>query len=140
MANAVYPLWLKHLLDVWMNLVAANPAGSLRVAAVTTAYTYSTAHEFYSSVSGVLATAVLTGVDTTGGVLDADDGLLTSISVGAINAVVVHWWTGNAATSRLMLYFDDGVNFDLDPSGDVRVRWSNVEGVKLFPLGGLITP
>lgn len=122
-----------------MNLASANPAGALRVAVCTTAYTYSAAHEFYSSVSGELATANLASITTTAGVLDAADTLVTSISSGAINAAIVHWWTGNAATSRLMLYFDDGINFDLDPSGDVLIRWPESAG-KIFPLGGLIAP
>jgi hypothetical protein len=137
MANAAYPLWLKSLLDVWLNIASANPAGSLRVAIVTSAYTYSSAHEFYSSVTGEVGTANLASITTTGGVLDADNTTVGSLT-GAVNyALVLHWWTGNAATSRLMLYFDTGINFGTTPTGDQTVIWPEVSGVKIFPLGGL---
>jgi hypothetical protein len=136
MANAVYPLWLRNVLDVWMNLASANPAGSLRVAAVTDTYVYTSAHEFYSSVSGVLATATLASVTTTGGVLDAADTALSGLSAGVVDALVIHWWTGAAGTSRLMLYIDEGIGFGVDPSGDPTIIWPNDVNGKIYPLAG----
>lgn len=120
-----------------MNLASANPAGSLRVALVTTAYTYSDAHEFYSSVTGVLATATLASITTTGGILDAADVAVSGISAGAVDALVIHWWTGNAATSRLMLYIDEGIGFGLDHNGNTTIVWSDDATAKIFPLGGI---
>ena len=110
------------------------------MALVTSGYVFSTAHEFYSSVSNVLGTAPIAAgsITTTSGVFDSDDPLVGSLAAGEINAAVLHWWTGNAATSRLIMYFDDGDNFDITPSGDVLVRWPNVAGVKIFPLGGVV--
>lgn len=137
MANAAYPLWLKSLLDVWMNLASATPAGSLKIALLTSAYTYSAAHQFYSSLSGVLGTGALASVTTTGGVLDAADKLMTGLSAGQPHSVVVYWDTGVAATSALMLYIDDGVGFDVTPSGDILVTWSNDANAKIFPLAGI---
>lgn len=137
MANAAYPLWLKSLLDVWMNLASANPAGTLRAALLTSAYTYSEAHEFYSSISGELATAALASVTTTGGILDAADTTVSGIASGAVNAVVLYWSTGVAATSRLMLYFDDGIGFDVDPAGNTIIVWPDDATSKIFPLGGI---
>lgn len=133
MANAAYATGLAAFAQAgvdWQN-------DTIKVAACTSAYAYSAAHEFYTSLAGILAEATLGTKTSTGGVLDAADTLLAGLSAGAINSLVVFKWTGSGATSKLLFYFDTGVNFDLTPSGDVLVIWPEASGVKIFPLGGL---
>lgn len=132
MANTAYPLGLAAFAAAgvdWDN-------DTIKVAAVTSAYTYSAAHEFYTSLSGILAEATLAGKSSTSGVLDASDTQMSGLAVGAVDALVVFKWTGSGATSTLLFYFDTGINFGTDPSGDPLIVWPEASGVKIFPLGG----
>ena len=132
MANAAYPTGLAAFAEA----AVAWGTDTIKVAALTDAYTYSAAHEFYTSLAGILAEATLAGKSSTSGVLDASDTALTGLAAGAINALVVFKWTGSGATSKLLFYFDTGINFDVDPGGDPTIIWPEAAGVKIFPLGG----
>ena len=132
MANAVYPLFLERL---WKGDIDTD-VDTFKVALVTSAYTYSDAHEFYSSLSGVLGSVVLSSITITSGLFDAADALLTGLAAGVPHAAVIYKDTGVAGTSRLFLYLDTGTGFDVLPSGDVAIVWSNDANSKIFPLGG----
>ncbi|MFN5819418.1 MAG: hypothetical protein ACK44Y_03190, partial [Novosphingobium sp.] len=73
MANAIYPKYKEAVLQSAAN--SNMSSGTVKAALVDTGtYTYSSAHEFYSSVSGVIGTPQTLGTKTfTNGVFDAAD-------------------------------------------------------------------
>ena len=129
MANALYPKWKEALLQA-----SANSAltGTLRVALVdTNVYTYSAAHEFLSSLSGVVGTAQVIGSKTyVNGLLDGADVTFTAVTGATVEALVLYIDTGVAGTSRLVAYLDTGVTgLPVTPNGgDITVTW-NASGI-----------
>jgi hypothetical protein len=80
--------------------------------------------------ASVLAGAVaLTGRTITGGAFDADDVTFTSVAAGDdIDAFVLFVDTGDAATSRLIAFFDDvpGMRDGFTPDGtNVTIVWND---------------
>src|SRR5574341_2059820 len=132
MANREYPTGMKQFADGaidWLN-------DTIRVAVVSSTYVFSTAHDFYDDVSGVLAVGTLTGKTDTDGILDADDLTIAGIT-GTPDAVILHKWTGVSSTSPLLLYFDDGPGIGVALAGeDFKIIWENNVNIKIFPLGG----
>lgn len=132
MANALYPLWKENLVQLGANYGLNNAA--LKVALVDTGtYTYSAAHQFFSSVTGVAGTPVaLTGKTYAGGVLKASNSTLTAVSNGSVTceALILYIDTGSAATSPLVGYLDTGItNMPVTPNGgDITVTW-NASGI-----------
>lgn len=133
MANAAYSKWLEAQ-------IGSTPinwgSDTIRVVALSSAYTFSQTHQFHSDLSGVLGNATLASKTATSGVLDAADAVISGVLASAVAAVVVEKWTGVAGTSQLMLFFDTGVGFGQTPTGDTTVIWPNDANVKIFPLGG----
>ncbi len=131
MANTLYPLWKQELVKATAN-TPLN--GTIKVALVDTGtYTYSAAHQFYSSVSGVAGTPqTLASKTYTNGVFDAADITYTAVSNGSVTceALVIYCDTGSAATSPLIAYFDTGItNMPVTPNGgDITVVW-NASGI-----------
>ena len=125
MANAVYPSWLDALL-------AATVGHTLKAAILGPAYTYSSAHTAPSDLTDVLGTGTLSGVTSSGGVLDADDTLVTGASAELMTSVVVY----DDTASKLMVFFDTGVGFSVDPQGNVNIIWPSDTNAHIFPLGG----
>lgn len=125
MANALYPKWKEARLQ---NTANASLDGTVKVALVDTAtYTYSTAHEFYSSVSGVVGTPQTIGTKTyTGGLFDGDDVTFPAVTGATAEALVIYIDTLVAGTSRLVAYIDTGVtNLPVTPNGgDVALAWN----------------
>lgn len=129
MANAVYPVTKKTMLDYILSL------GTAKAALVDTAvYTYSTAHDFYNDVSaGVVGTPVaLSNVTTTGGALDCDPFTFTSVSGASCEAILFYVDTGNAATSPILAYIDTGqTGLPVTPNGgDI----THTPGTNIFQL------
>ena len=106
MADAIYPKFKEACLDgTGIDLTTST----VKIALVrTSAYTYSSTHEFLSSVTSVATTDALTGKSVTNGVFDATGGgVATSVAAGAdIDAIIYFIDTGSAATSRLIAYKD----------------------------------
>ena len=131
MANVLYPLWKQ---EVIKGTSDTSLTGTLKVALVDTGtYTYSAAHQFYSSVSGVAGTPVALASKTyTNGVLDAADCTFTAVSNGSVTceALILYIDTGVAATSPLVAYMDTGItNMPVTPNGgDITVVW-NASGI-----------
>lgn len=130
MANAVYPKWKEAIQQATAN---SSLAGTVKVALVDTGtYTYSAAHEFYSSVSSaVVGTPQTLGSKTfTDGVFDAADITYTAVTGNTVEALVIYIDTGNAATSRLYAYIDTGVTgLPVTPNGgDININW-NASGI-----------
>ena len=130
MANALYPKWKEAIIQASSN---SSLTGTLKVVLVDAGtYTYSTAHEFLSSLSGTGGTAQTISTKTyTGGVLDGDNVTFTAVA-GTVSyeALVIYIDTGVAGTSRLVAYIDTGVTGlpVTSNGGDIVVSW-NASGI-----------
>ena len=130
MANAVYPKWKEAL---WLQSANSNAnTGTVKVALIDTGtYTYSAAHEFFSSVTGVVGTPVTLGTKSfTNGVFDAGDATFTAVTGNNAEALLIYIDTGTAGTSRLIAFLDTGVTGlpVLPNGGDITVTW-NASGI-----------
>lgn len=125
MANALYPKYLQKRLEGSIAFLT----DTIKVALVDTAvYTYSAAHEFYSSVSAaVVGTPVaLTTKTSTLGVADADDVTFTAVTGASVEAAVIYKDTGTVGTSPLIAYIDVATGLPFTPSGaNETVSWDN---------------
>ena len=130
MANALYPLYKQAILDALTDVDINN--GTVKVALVDTGtYTYSAAHQFLSSLTGVVGTAqTLTTKTVVNGLFDADDAVFTSVSGASVEALVIYIDTGVAGTSRLVAYIDTGVTgLPVTPNGgNINLAW-NASGI-----------
>jgi hypothetical protein len=130
MANALYPKWKEALLQ---NSSDSALTGTVKVALVDTGvYTYSSAHQFLSDLSGVVGTAQTIGATKsyTDGVFDGADVTFSSVTGNTVEALVLYIDTGSAATSRLVAYVDTGVTgLPVTPNGgNINVTW-NASGI-----------
>lgn len=126
MANAIYPKYKEALINGSAN---TSLAGTVKVALVDTGtYTYSAAHEFLTSLTGVVGTAQTIGATKTytNGVFDGGDVTFTAVSGATVEALVLYIDTGTAGTSRLVAYIDTGVTgLPVSPNGgDISITWS----------------
>lgn len=130
MANAIYPLYKQALLDGAANTDINDL--TVKVALVDTGvYTYSPAHEFLTSLTGVVGTAqTIAATTVTNGLFDGDNVTYTSVAGNSVEALVIYIDTGVAGTSRLVAYIDTGVTgLPVTPNGgDITVTW-NVSGI-----------
>jgi hypothetical protein len=129
MANALYPKWKEAVQQASAN---SSLGGTVKVALVDLGtYTYSAAHEFQSSLSGVVGTAQTIGSKTyTNGVFDGADVTFPSVTGATVEALVIYIDTGTPATSRLVAFIDAGVtNLPVTPNGgDIGITW-NASGI-----------
>lgn len=135
MANALYPLWKQALLQATANS-ALNGSGTTGVYAAlidTGTYTYSAAHEFYSSLSGIVGTPVEVGATKTytNGVFDGADVTWTAVSGATAEAIVLYVQNAGANTTwRLVAFLDTNItNLPVTPNGgNITVAW-NASGI-----------
>jgi hypothetical protein len=122
MASAIYPKAKEKFLQGIINMSSAT----IKVALVDTGvYTYSAAHEFYSSITGVVGTPVsLTTKTFTNGSFDADDAVFSAVSGNTIEAIVIYSDTGIAGTSPVIAYLD-GLNVTPN-GGSISLIWASV--------------
>lgn len=136
MANAIYPKYKQSLLngDTNADLDNNTTTDGPYVALVDTGtYTYSTAHQFYSDLTGIVGTdqRLVNPVVNTSGVFDADDVTFTSLSGVSVEALVIYRKNSGANTTwRLVAYIDTGVTgLPFTPSGgNVTITW-NASGI-----------
>jgi len=130
MANAIYPLYKQALIDGDSNIDLND--GTVKVALVDTGtYTYSAAHQFLSSLTGVVGTAqTIANTTVTNGVFDGDNVTFTAVSGNTAEALVFYIDTGVAGTSRLVAYIDTGVTgLPVTPNGgDIGITF-NASGI-----------
>lgn len=134
MANVVYTEFLNSLLD-------SNPAidfdtDTIKVAMVSAAYTPSAAHQFLSSVSGVVGTAqTLTSPTVSGGAFDAADVTFTAVTGSQVVGLVIYKDTGVAGTSPLVAFIDQVASgLPVTPNGgNISIAWDNGTN-KIFRL------
>lgn len=131
MSNQLYPKWKEAIIQGSANS-ALNGSGTTGVYAAlvdTGTYTYNAAHEFYSSLSGIVGTPVEIGATKsyTNGVFDGADVTLTAVSGSTAEAIVLYVQNAGANTTwRLVAYLDTGVTgLPVTPNGgDINVSWS----------------
>lgn len=105
MASQLYPIGAAHLLGLAtkVDLVADT------VKILFYAGSYSGAHEFVGDLTGgsiIARSGALAGKAVTGGVFDANDLTITSVSGSAFTHVILYKDTGSDATSPLLAIFD----------------------------------
>ena len=135
MANAIYPKWKEALITGAANS-ALNGSGTTGVYAAlvdTGTYTYSAAHEFFSSViAGEVGTSQeLASKTFTNGVLDAADITHPSVTGATCEALVLYVKNAGANTTwRLVAYIDTGVTgLPVTPNGgNIGTTW-NASGI-----------
>ena len=143
MANALYPKFKEALLNQAAGTAAINLSSdtNIKVALVnitgsTNAYTYSSSHQYFNSVSTNSAAVVSTNYATltsktvnspVSGVFDAADVTFTSVtSTNVVGALVIFKDTGTASNSPLIAFLDSGSGLSITPNGgDITVAWDN---------------
>jgi hypothetical protein len=130
MANAIYPKWKEARLQSAADaaLDGSGVTGVYAVLVDTGTYTYSAAHEFYSSLSGLVGTEQEIGAPKTyvNGVFDGADVVIPSVSGATVEALVLFVKNAGANTTwRLLAYLDTGVSgLPATPNGgDITVTW-----------------
>jgi len=131
MANALYPLWKEQLLQFTANNNLS--AGTVKVALIDTGvYTYSAAHQFYSSASAATVNTPQTiGSKTfTNGVFDGADVSFTAVTGNSVEALIIYVDTGTPSTSPLVAYIDTSVTgLPVTPNGgNIAITW-NASGI-----------
>lgn len=135
MANAIYPKFKEAVLQHAANssLAGSGTTGVYAVLVDLADYTYSAAHEFFSSVvAGQVGTEVeLTSKTFVNGLFDAANVTQTAVTGDPAEAVVVFVKNAGANTTwRLVGYFDTGVTgLPATPNGgDININW-NASGI-----------
>lgn len=131
MANAIYPKWKEQLLQFTANNDLDGQ--TVKVALIDTGtYTYSSAHQFWSSASAAsVGTPQTIGSKTfTDGVFDGADVTFTAVTGNSAEALIIYIDTGSAATSPLVAYIDTSVTgLPVTPNGgDISITW-NASGI-----------
>jgi len=134
MANAVYPKYKQSLLsgDTNTALTGSGSTGLFAALVDTGTYTYSSSHQFYSSLSGVVGTdQEVTSPTLTNGLIDGGDVTFPAVSGASVEAIVLYRKNAGANTTwRLVAYIDTGVTgLPVTPNGgDITVTW-NASGI-----------
>lgn len=131
MANALYPKWKEQLLQFTANNNLS--AGTVKVALIDTGvYTYSSAHQFWTSASAAsVGTPQTIGSKTfTDGVFDGANVTFTAVTGNSVEALIIWIDTGTAGTSPLVAYIDTSVTgLPVTPNGgDITITW-NASGI-----------
>lgn len=126
MSNAVYPAYREAVIQGASN---SSLTGTVKAALIDTgAYTYSAAHQFWSSASSAVVGTPQTLASKTyvGGLFDAADVVYSALGGVTVEAIILYIDTGVAGTSRLVAYIDTGVGgLPLTPDGtDTTITWS----------------
>jgi hypothetical protein len=135
MPNALYPKWKQALIESSAN-AGLNGSGTTGVYAAlvdTGVYTYNAAHEFYSSLSGVVGTDQEIAAPKTfvNGVFDGADVTWPTVSGNTAEAIVLYVRNaGASSTWRLVAFIDTGVSgLPVTPNtGNITATW-NASGI-----------
>lgn len=141
MANAVFPKAKEGFLDGSIDLDTA----SIKVSLVR-GYSYDSAHEFVSDVTGSgtlhATSAALTSIDVTNGVFDAADCTFTTPATDANQHSLLIFQSSAVAggsdvassSQRVIAFLDTGTGIPIVPAGgDISVVWDNGAD-KIFAL------
>lgn len=135
MANAIYPKWKEALLQnsADSDLDGTGSTGVFVALVDTGVYTYSAAHEFFSSLSGIVGTDQEIGATKTftNGTFDGADITHPSVTGNSVEALVLYRKNAGANTTwRLVAYIDTGVTgLPVTPNGgNIATAW-NASGI-----------
>ena len=139
MANAIYPLYKQSLLAGDANGDLDNNTTTDGVYAVlidTGVYTYSAAHQFYSSaVAGAVGTPQrIVNPTVANGLFDGDNVTYTAVTGNSVEAIIIYRQNSGANTTwRLVAYIDTSVTgLPVTPNGgDITITWN---GSGIFTL------
>jgi hypothetical protein len=135
-ANAVYPLWKQSLMTEADTNKSLNQTGSnapyASLITTSSGYTYSAAHQFYSSLTNIVGTPQpITTPTVVTGTFDGDDVTFTAVSGTVVGAIVIYRQNAGANTTwRLVLYEDTSVTgLPVTPNGgNIVITW-NASGI-----------
>lgn len=134
MANAIYPKYKEALLNNSADsALTGSGATGLFVALIDTGtYTFSSAHQFFSSLSGIVGTdQEITATTLVNGTVDGNDVTYTAVSGASVEALVLYRKNAGANTTwRLVAYIDTSVTgLPVTPNGgDIIITW-NASGI-----------
>jgi hypothetical protein len=130
MANAIYPKFKQSLLagDTNSDLDTNTTTDGVYCVLVDTGtYTYSSSHQFYSSISGIVGTEQrIVNPTVTDGVFDGDNVDFGAVTGSSAEALIFFRKNSGANTTwRLVAYIDTGVtNLPVTPnSGNIDIAW-----------------
>lgn len=137
MASAIYPKAKQSFLSQSPSIDMDTDTIKVALINVATDYTYSSSHQYMSSVTTYSGTTdqTLGSVSITSGVFDAADSTFTSVAISGsktVAALVIYKDTGSAATSPVIAYID-GFTAVTPNGGNITVTWDN-GSAKIFAL------
>lgn len=129
MASAVYPLAKQSFISQSPSIDMDTDTIKVALVNTSTDYTYSSAHQYLSSVTTYSGTTdqTLSSITVTNGVFDAADATFTSVAISGtktVQALVIYKSTGTASTSPLVAYID-GFTAVTPNGGNITVTWDN---------------
>ena len=131
MANAIYPLYKQGLLSGSSNLDLTQTSSTTApyVAMVnTSSYTYSSSHQSYSSLAGIVGTdQQITSPSVTNGTFNGATVTFTSVTGSTVGALVIYRKNAGANTTwALVLYEDTSVTgLPVTPNGgNIVITWN----------------
>jgi hypothetical protein len=134
MANAIYPKYKEALLNNSADsaITGSGSTGLYAALVDTGTYTFSAAHQFYSSLSGIVGTdQEITVTTLVNGTVDGNDVTFTAVSGASVEAIVLYRKNAGANTTwRLIAYIDTSVTgLPVTPNGgDIVITW-NASGI-----------
>lgn len=135
--NVVFPKYKEAVLSGAANsAINGSGATGLYVALIdTSSYTFNSAHEFYSSLSGVVGTdQEILSASVINGLLDGSNVTFPAVIGASAEALVIYRKNaGASSTWRLVAYMDtDVVGLPVVPNGgDIMITW-NAAGIVQF--------
>ena len=122
--NTAYPKGMEKVLSGQINLAT----DTIKVAIITSAYTYSTAHEFASQLGVILGGGLqLQNQTVAGGVFGADSVSTAGLAKGSVaKGLAFYKDTGNLSTSPLLFYRDNITGFSMNTTGGgITLNWAD---------------
>lgn len=131
MSNVLYPKGKEGFADGEIDFVSDNIKAVL---VDTSTYTYDADHKYLSDVTGRSSPQTLVNKTNVNGVCDADNITFPNEAGPSYEALVLYKDSGDINTSRLIAYFDTGLNLPVTPNGhDIEIRWDDGQ-YKIFSL------
>lgn len=132
MANAVYPCYKAFVLSASANvslIVDDSTNGPFCALVDTGTYTYSSAHNFYDDLSGVVGTDQRIATPTVGaatGTFDGDNLTYTAVTGASVEALVIYRKNAGANSTWKVVSYQDAsaTGLPVTPNGgDIVITW-----------------
>lgn len=137
MASDLYPLAKQSFISQSPSIDMDTDTIKVALVNTTTDYTYSSAHQFLSSVTTYSGTTdqTLGSITVTNGVFNAASATFTSVAISGsktVQALVIYKSTGTGSTSPLIAYID-GFTAVTPNGGNISITWDSGSN-KIFSL------